>query len=179
MVISQILRTSALWSVEMSWLISSSLLQERTSRQGGIKWCHIMPSAIPTSPIAIDELGLSLPTKHAFNSLLASLSPRHTNAYLITRIDRWVPTEELMCANVSISSVSECQLLDWVPTDDCSTIIILCTVAKPFVWHREGEIGCLSIAPLLPMIGLPSDTWRTDKSKSTVSTSWTLHPPEW
>ena len=38
--------------------------------------------------VDVDERALSLPSNHAFNSSLASLSPRLTNAYLVTRVVR-------------------------------------------------------------------------------------------
>ena len=36
--------------------------------------------------VDVDNHGLSLPSNRAFNSLLASLSSRFTNAYLVTRV---------------------------------------------------------------------------------------------
>ena len=38
--------------------------------------------------VVVDDCGLSLPNNSAFNSSLASLSSRFTNAYLVTRIVR-------------------------------------------------------------------------------------------
>ena len=41
----------------------------------------------PNFPVVVvGDSGLSLPSNHAFNSWLASLSSRLTNAYLITRV---------------------------------------------------------------------------------------------
>ena len=36
--------------------------------------------------MVVENRGLSLPSNHAFNSMLASVSPRLTDAYLVTRV---------------------------------------------------------------------------------------------
>lgn len=71
------------------------------------------------SPVTVDRLGLSLPSNHTFNSLLASLSPRLPNAYLVTRVVRCFPESSGLDANNSSSPMS------------------LCTIAKPLVLHRD------------------------------------------
>ena len=48
----------------------------------------------------------SLPRNSAFNSLLASLSSRYPNAYLVTMIVRCAPESETMCTCLTIVSDS-------------------------------------------------------------------------
>lgn len=50
----------------------------------------------------VNDFGLSLPNNCAFNALLAFLSPRLPNAYLVTRIARCRPSEscQYLCVNV-------------------------------------------------------------------------------
>ncbi|KIM62904.1 hypothetical protein SCLCIDRAFT_1214704, partial [Scleroderma citrinum Foug A] len=71
--------------------------------------------------VTADDLGLSLPNNHAFNSSLASLAPRLTNAYLVTRVVRCVSGFPNLGVNES------------------STTMTLCTIKKPFVWYRDAD----------------------------------------
>ena len=50
-----------------------------------------------SSVVVVDDCGLSLPSNPAFNSSLASLSSRLTNAYLVTRV---VQCRREACAHV-------------------------------------------------------------------------------
>ena len=60
-----------------------------------------MTVADPWSNAAVvDNTGLSLPSDLAFNSLLASLSPQLTNAYLITHVARYRPGESRHAHNL-------------------------------------------------------------------------------
>ena len=80
------------------------------------------------------KFGWSLPNNCAFNSLLASLSVRLTNAYLVTRLVRLVPRgKSNRCLTVG--------------TEDCSTMS-LCTIVKPLVWFRDVDTGFLSMERL-------------------------------
>ena len=45
----------------------------------------------------VDGMGLSLPSNPTFNSLLASLSPKLPNAYLVTHVVRHRPGESATC----------------------------------------------------------------------------------
>ncbi|KIM59825.1 hypothetical protein SCLCIDRAFT_1217449 [Scleroderma citrinum Foug A] len=64
-------------------------------------------------------LGLSLPSNDDFKSLLASLSTRFINRYLITK-------------------VIQCPL---IPCGPDSSTAYWCNIAKPFVWHRIEDTG--------------------------------------
>ena len=46
--------------------------------------------------VVVDSMGLSLPNNPAFNSLLASLFARLTNAYLVTRVVRYRQGESVL-----------------------------------------------------------------------------------
>ena len=50
----------------------------------------------------VDNTGLSLPSNPAFNSLLASLSPRLTNAYLVTHVAQYRPGESRHAHNLCL-----------------------------------------------------------------------------
>ena len=52
-----------------------------------------------------DDLVLSLPSNHAFNSSLASLCPRLTDAYLVTRVVQHISPRESYAHNL-------CSVLD-------------------------------------------------------------------
>ena len=46
--------------------------------------------------VVVDNVGLSLPSNHTFNSSLASLSARLTNAYLVTMVVQCAPKCKFM-----------------------------------------------------------------------------------
>lgn len=76
--------------------------------------------------------GLSLPSNHAFNSSLVSLSSQLTNAYLVTMTVQCTPKGK---------STSICPMFGVIislASDNLGTTN-LCTFAKPFVWHRGDE----------------------------------------
>lgn len=91
--------------------INSPIQETNISQQPG--------SYLSYSRVTADNLGLSLPNNHTFNSSLASLASRLTNAYLVTKAVQCVP-------GLVPSSGS-----------DSSTTMTLCTIKKPFVWYRE------------------------------------------
>ncbi|KIM51151.1 hypothetical protein SCLCIDRAFT_33691 [Scleroderma citrinum Foug A] len=70
-----------------------------------------------------EPLLLSLPSNDDLNSLLASLSARLTNRYLVTRVIQCLPDPQEPGSN---------------------TTTTLYTVAKPFVWHRNERAGFVS-----------------------------------
>ena len=67
--------------------------------------------------------------------MLTSLSPEHTNAYLVTRVVQCVrkgePTRNYFCARglmVGLASVAE---------NGRDIYMTLCTIRKPLVWNRD------------------------------------------
>jgi len=62
-------------------------------------------------------LMLSLPSNDTFKSLLTSCSTRLTNRYLVTRIIQCPPDPDQPGSNI--------------------TIVLLCTIEKLFIWHRN------------------------------------------
>ena len=52
-----------------------------------------------STAVVVDNLGLSLPSNKVFNSLLALLSPRLTDTYLVTRIVQCTRKDK-PCANI-------------------------------------------------------------------------------
>ena len=64
-------------------------------------------------------LGLSLPSNDHFNSLLVSFSTQLSNKYLITSVIHCHP----------------------YPRQPGSGTTCLCNIAKPFVWHRNEDVG--------------------------------------
>ncbi|KAL4070146.1 heterokaryon incompatibility protein-domain-containing protein [Scleroderma yunnanense] len=93
--------------------------------------------------------GLSLPSNPGFTSLLASLSTRLTNRYLVTRV--------IQCTTVPSSESS--RQFSHHPSShkplalDSKTP--LCTIAKPFVWHQDKGAGSVSM-----------DSWSGDESRA-------------
>ncbi|KAL4068376.1 heterokaryon incompatibility protein-domain-containing protein [Scleroderma yunnanense] len=96
------------------------------------------PEFLDDSVTLYKPLGLSVPSNHDFNSLLASLSTRLTNRYLVIRV--------IHCATVPSSEPSrQWPLLARLyrsPIFNPTTP--LCTIAKPFVWHRDEGTGSAS-----------------------------------
>ncbi|KAL4067442.1 heterokaryon incompatibility protein-domain-containing protein [Scleroderma yunnanense] len=99
-------------------------------------------------------LGLSLPSSRHFNSLLVSLSTRLTNKYLIARVvqcDTVLSREGSRQLSGTVNSY-ECGSLNITIGIDTrmdprstSTTTPLCTIAKPFVWHRNEGTSSTSI----------------------------------
>ncbi|KAL4072666.1 heterokaryon incompatibility protein-domain-containing protein [Scleroderma yunnanense] len=104
-----------------SSLISELVITPRHHRIGyDINRDHVKAYSLhmDLSVTLYKPLGLSLPSNRDFNSLLASLSTRLINKYLIVRV---------------IQS----------PTLDPTTP--LCVFAKPFVWHQDEDTGPPSV----------------------------------
>ncbi|KIM62907.1 hypothetical protein SCLCIDRAFT_24714, partial [Scleroderma citrinum Foug A] len=91
--------------------INSPVQETNISQQPG--------SYVSYSGVTADNLGLSLPNNRVFNSSLASLASRLTNAYLVTKAVQCLP-------GVPSSA-----------TNDSSSTMTLCTIKKPFVWYRD------------------------------------------
>ena len=89
---------------------------------------HKVTTKFMNSTKVVDSCGLSLPNNRAFNSRLASLSPRAINAYIVTRIVQCRPSE--YCAQLGVRPFMA-RLVSKGYT------VIFCTIEKPFVWHRD------------------------------------------
>ncbi|KAL4069937.1 heterokaryon incompatibility protein-domain-containing protein [Scleroderma yunnanense] len=86
-------------------------------------------------------VGLSLPRHHHLNSLLADLSTRLTNKYLITRVVQDVSPRAPTC----FISCVHCLIIGLVMDTNRPMIRTpLCTIEQPFVWHRDGGPGSAS-----------------------------------
>ncbi|KAL4063530.1 hypothetical protein V8B97DRAFT_1876750 [Scleroderma yunnanense] len=75
-------------------------------------------------------LGLSLQSNHDFNLLLASLSTQLVNRYLIETV---------------ISSERTWVSRDFFAPSTFDPTTPLCTISKPFVWHRDEGVGAASV----------------------------------
>ncbi|KAL4074495.1 heterokaryon incompatibility protein-domain-containing protein [Scleroderma yunnanense] len=94
-----------------------------------------------TAPELYKPLGLSLPRSHHFNSLLASLSTRLTNRYLVTRVMQ-CPAEHTSRWQSRPAGLYGDRRSD---TNGSSIEIPLCTIGKPLVWHRDKRTGSVLV----------------------------------
>ena len=90
-----------------------------------------MRPGLDSNTEVVDNYCLSLPSNHTFHSLLASLSPRFTNKYLVTRVVQCRRGE--YCVGI-LGLVSDGRLV-WGP--NVGTTMTFCTIRKPFVWHLD------------------------------------------
>ena len=91
----------------------------------------------------------SLPSSHTFNSMLASLSPRLPDAYLVTRIARrtsesYVHTVFISCLMVVLGFPEK-------------FVVTSCTIGKPFIWH---SVIPASPKPLAGHVEKPAEDFR-------------------
>lgn len=94
----------------------------------------------------LDPLCLSLPSNPGVNSLLASLSSRLSNTYLVTRTVQ-------LSRNCESTSISTCTFihdlivgLDGMSNSESDiTKMTLCTIAMPLVWYRDEDSGSASV----------------------------------
>ncbi|KAL4063538.1 hypothetical protein V8B97DRAFT_2026396 [Scleroderma yunnanense] len=82
-------------------------------------------------------LGLSLPSNHDFNSLMASFSTQLTNRYLIIRV--------IQCGTITSGELSSksSRPVSLYSSPALGTTMPLCIFAKPFVWHQD-EGACFA-----------------------------------
>ena len=84
-----------------------------------------------SNAVVVDNMGLSLPSNPAFNSLLASLFPQLTNAYLVTCVVRYRQGESRHESCVFTQDITGRLGLE------SGIIKDLCTIRQPVVWHRD------------------------------------------